>query len=65
MVQLFQNSFPVNICVDTILSDISDPTLDLDISLNELIYALNKWKRNKSPSYDGVANEFLMALPDN
>ena len=60
-----KNTFPQNTRMDAVLPDTSDPILDVDISLDELNFSLAKCKLNKSAGYDGIVNEFLLALPGN
>ncbi|XP_046630011.1 uncharacterized protein LOC124310242 [Neodiprion virginianus] len=43
----------------------SDPLLDEDITLEELIHSLTKSRLGKAPGADGIPNEFYKALPNN
>ncbi len=48
-----------------LLHDARHPSLDAEVTLDELELALNSCKRRKAAGMDSIPNEFLMHLPEN
>lgn len=61
----FQKVYPIRLQLSPDVSTHYHPTLDSEITLEELQDSLKKCKSNKAPGADGISNEFLKNLPDN
>lgn len=45
-------------------SQVCDPTLDTDVTYEELLSSTGKFKQNKAAGSDGLPGEYFKTLPD-